>query len=107
MPLLMKVQTIVNLFLFFVTALTERSPKWNLNYLAAYGERISGLFEYNGVDQTFSVAGYLGDRFTLHANAAIDFARSGCAIFYDTCIMVIFSNATRDLNTQNDYSNRH
>ena len=97
MPLLMKVQTIVNLFLFFATALTERLPKWNLNYLGTYGERISGLLKYNGVDQTFSVEGYLGDRFTLHANAAIDFTRSGCAIFYDTCGRVIFSNAIRDL----------
>ncbi len=70
-------QTTVNPFLFSMNTLTERSPKWNLNYSGSYGERTSGPFGYDGVDQNFAVKGYLGNRFTLYANAAIGFARTG------------------------------
>ncbi len=64
-------------FLFSVNTLTGNSPAWNLNYSGSYGENTQTLIGYNGVDQQLAVKGYLGDRFTLYANAAMGFASSG------------------------------
>ncbi|WP_199269683.1 hypothetical protein [Mucilaginibacter lacusdianchii] len=64
-------------FLFSVNTLTAENPQWNLNYSGSYGERVAGPFGYSGVDQQFAVKGYLGNRFTLYANAAFGFANSG------------------------------
>ncbi|MBS7564067.1 hypothetical protein KHS38_06580 [Mucilaginibacter sp. Bleaf8] len=64
-------------FLFTVNTLTGDNPYWHLNYSGSYGERVAGPFGYNGVDQQFAVKGYLGNRFTLFANAAFGFARTG------------------------------
>jgi hypothetical protein len=64
-------------FLFSVNTLTDANPRWNLNYSGSYGERVAGPFGYNGVDQQFAVKGYLGNRFTLYANAAFGLARNG------------------------------
>lgn len=64
-------------FLFSVNTLTASSPAWALHYSGSYGERTSGPFGYDGVDQQFAVKGYLGNRFTLYANAALGFARNG------------------------------
>lgn len=64
-------------FLFSVLTLTADQPAWNLHYSGSYGERVAGPFGYDGVDQQVSVKGYLGNRFTLFANAAFGFARDG------------------------------
>ncbi len=64
-------------FLFSVNTLTGSSPKWNLNYSGSYGKHTSGPFGYDGLDQRFAVKGYMGNRFTIYANAAIGFANEG------------------------------
>ncbi|WP_183564929.1 hypothetical protein [Mucilaginibacter sp. SP1R1] len=64
-------------FLFSVNTLTGNTPFWSLNYSGSYGERASTPFGYNGVDQQFAVKGYLGNQFTLYANASVGFARDG------------------------------
>jgi hypothetical protein len=64
-------------FLFSVNTLTANAPAWGLQYSGSYGEAALAPFGYNGVDQQLSVKGYLGNRFTLYANAAMGFARSG------------------------------
>lgn len=64
-------------FLFSVNTLTGNAPFWNLQYSGSYGERIAGQFGYDGVNQQVSVKGYLGNRFTLYANAALGFSRGG------------------------------
>ncbi len=64
-------------FLFSVNTLTAAAPVWGLQYSGSYGETALAPFGYNGVDQQLSVKGYLGNRFTLYANAAMGFARSG------------------------------
>lgn len=60
-------------FLFSVTTLTPEDLKWSLDYSGSYGERVTGPFGYNGINQQFAVKGYLGKRFTLYANAALGF----------------------------------
>lgn len=67
----------INPFLFSVNTLTGNTPKWNLNYTGSYGQHTSGQFGYDGLDQRFAAKGYLGNKFTLYANAAIGFANSG------------------------------
>jgi hypothetical protein len=64
-------------FMFSVNTLTQNQPKWNVNYTGSYGERASGTFGYDGVDQQVSVKGYLGNRLTLYANADLGFANAG------------------------------
>ncbi|MGI4019945.1 MAG: hypothetical protein ACRYFA_00420 [Janthinobacterium lividum] len=63
-------------FLFSVNTLTAAAPAWGLQYSGSYGETALAPFGYNGVDQQLAVKGYLGNRFTLYANAALGFARS-------------------------------
>jgi hypothetical protein len=70
-------QTPVQPFLFSVNTLTGNSPYWSVNASSSYDEHISGPFGYNGADQQIAVKGYLGNRFTLYANADMGFARSG------------------------------
>ncbi|MBK0378741.1 hypothetical protein [Mucilaginibacter segetis] len=64
-------------FLFSVNTLTSTSPSWNLYYSGSYGERTAAPFGIDGVDQQVAFKGYLGNRFTLYANASIGIARSG------------------------------
>lgn len=64
-------------FMFSVNTLTQGQPKWNINYAGSYGERASGAFGYDGIDQQVSVKGYLGNRFTFYANADLGFANAG------------------------------
>jgi hypothetical protein len=64
-------------FLFSVNTLTTDAPAWSLNYSGSYGQRTAGPFGYDGVDQQVAVKGYLGNHFTLFANAAVGFARAG------------------------------
>ncbi|WP_133300137.1 hypothetical protein [Mucilaginibacter terrenus] len=64
-------------FLFSVNTLTPEMTKWNMQYSGSYGERAVTPFGFNGVDQQLAVKGYLGNRFTLFANASLGFARSG------------------------------
>lgn len=64
-------------FMFSVNTLTATTPFWSVNYAGSYGERTTGPFGYDGVDQQLSVKGYLGNRFTLYANADLGFANSG------------------------------
>ena len=61
-------------FLFSVTTLTSEDLKWSLDYSASYGERVTGPFGYEGIDQNFALKGYLGKQFTLFANAALGFS---------------------------------
>lgn len=64
-------------FLFQVNTLTDATASWSVNYSGSYGERTSSPFGYDGVDQQLALKGYLGNRFTLYANAALGFARTG------------------------------
>src|ERR1700761_6080093 len=64
-------------FLFSVNTLTAETPTWNISALNNYAERNTGAFGYDGIDQQVSVKGYLGNRFTLFANADLGFARGG------------------------------
>ncbi|MGY4383983.1 hypothetical protein ACVWYN_001009 [Pedobacter sp. UYP24] len=64
-------------FLYTVNSLTGQEPQWNLHYSGSYGARTSGQFGYDGMGQQFGVKGYLGNRFTLYATAAIGFANRG------------------------------
>lgn len=63
-------------FMFSVNTLTAGTP-WSVNYAGSYGERTTGPFGYDGVDQQVAVKGYLGNRFTFYANADLGFANSG------------------------------
>jgi len=69
--------TVSQPFMFSVNTLTPGAPAWSVNYAGSYGERTAGPFGYDGVDQQFSVKGYLGNRFTLYANAELGFANGG------------------------------
>jgi len=64
-------------FLFSVNTLTADAPAWNFNYTGSYGEHTARPFGFDGVDQQFAVKGYLGNRFTLFANADLGFAHNG------------------------------
>lgn len=64
-------------FLYSVNTLSPGSPQWNFNYSGSYGERTSGAYGYDGIDQQLAIKGYLGNRFTLYANAGVGLARSG------------------------------
>jgi hypothetical protein len=64
-------------FAFSVTTLTAASPAWGVNYSGSYGQRTSGAFGYDGVDQQLAIKGYLGNRFTVFANASVGFANNG------------------------------
>jgi hypothetical protein len=64
-------------FLFSVNTLTGSSPYWSVNLSSNYGQHTSGQFGYSGADQQLAVKGYLGNRFTLYANADMGFARNG------------------------------
>lgn len=56
-------------FMLSVTTLTPNAQKWNLGYFSGYGEKVNGPFGYDGVSQELSIKGYLGNKFTLYANA--------------------------------------
>jgi hypothetical protein len=60
-------------FLFSVSTLTPEDLKWSLDYSGSYGQRVTGPFGYDGINQQFAVKGYLGKRFTLYANASLGF----------------------------------
>ena len=64
-------------FMFSVNTLTAEAPSWSANYSGSYGERTAGPFGYDGVDQQFAIKGYLGNRFTLFANADLGFSNNG------------------------------
>jgi hypothetical protein len=64
-------------FLFSVNTLTGDSPYWSVNLSSNYGEHTSGAFGYSGADQQLAVKGYLGNQFTLYANADMGFSRNG------------------------------
>jgi len=61
-------------FLYSVTSLTAQDLKWSFDYSGSYGDNISDAFGYEGVSQQLSVKGYMGQRFTIYANAALGFA---------------------------------
>lgn len=54
-------------FLFSVSSLTPEHTNWSLDYSGSYGERVSGQFGYDGVNQQLAIKGYLGKKFTLYA----------------------------------------
>ncbi len=64
-------------FLFSAGTLTAETPSWNLGYTGSYGERTSGAFGYDGLDQRFTLKGYLGHRLTLFGNMAVGVSNSG------------------------------
>lgn len=61
-------------FLFSVSTLTPADIKWSFDYSGSYGERVSGPFGFEGISQQLGIKGYLGNRFTLYANAALGFS---------------------------------
>ncbi|RWY54054.1 hypothetical protein [Mucilaginibacter gilvus] len=64
-------------FLFSVNTLTGNSAYWAVNASSNYAQRSAGAFGYDGADQQIAVKGYLGNRFTLYANADLGFANNG------------------------------
>lgn len=62
-------------FLFSSTTLTAQDLPWSIAYMSNYGQRISGPFGYDGVEQQISIKGYLGKKFTFYAYAGIGFPR--------------------------------
>jgi len=63
-------------FMFSVSSLTPEHTNWNLDYSGSYGERVSGPFGYDGVNQQLAVKGYLGKKFTVYAFNAFGFTSS-------------------------------
>jgi hypothetical protein len=76
-PTLNKENLAAQPFLFSFNTLTEDHTHWNINYSGSYGQRAVGQFGYDGLAQQFGVKGYLGNRFTLYATAAVGFANRG------------------------------
>ena len=64
-------------FLFSVSTFTAASPFLSVSTSGNYAERTTGAFGYDGMAQQIAVRGYLGNRFTLAANADLGFARGG------------------------------
>ncbi|WP_293788932.1 hypothetical protein [uncultured Pedobacter sp.] len=64
-------------FLFILNTLTAENPRWNIHYSGSYGQRTNGQFGYDGLGQQFGIKGYLGNRLTLYATAALGFANGG------------------------------
>lgn len=72
-------QTTAQPFLFTINTLTGDKPYWNLHYSGSYAQCATGQFGYDGLGQQFGAKGYLGNRFTLYATAAVGFANRGGA----------------------------
>jgi hypothetical protein len=70
-------QNSIQPFLFTLNTLTGDKAYWNFHYSGSYGERTTGQFGYDGLGQQLGVKGYLGNRFTLYATAAMGFAHGG------------------------------
>ncbi len=66
-------------FLFSLTTLTPEDMKWSMDYSGSYGERVQRPMGFDGVSQQLSVKGYLGKRYTLHANVAVGIAEDNKA----------------------------
>jgi len=66
-------QSTIAPFLFSSTTLTAQDMPWSVAYSSNYGQRISGPFGYDGVEQQISIKGYLGKQFTLYAYAGLGF----------------------------------
>lgn len=64
-------------FLYSLNTLTAEQTKWNIHYAGSYGQRAIGQFGYDGLGQQLGVKGYLGNRFTLYATAAVGFSNRG------------------------------
>ncbi|GAA4104676.1 hypothetical protein [Mucilaginibacter panaciglaebae] len=64
-------------FLFSVNTFTAEAPFLSVSSSGNLAERTSGAFGYDGVDQQLALKGYLGNRFTLYANADLGFSRTG------------------------------
>lgn len=75
--LLATAQSSAQPFLFSFNTLTGDRPYWNVHYSGSYAEQTTGQFGYDGLGQQFGVKGYLGNRFTLYATAAVGFAHGG------------------------------
>lgn len=66
-------------FLFSATTLTPQDLHRSLTYSSGYGQGVAGAFGYNGVEQQFSVKGYLGKQLTCYASAGLGFPRGNIA----------------------------
>lgn len=64
-------------FLYTINGLNPSARHWSLNYSGGYGQNAVSAIGFNGVDQNFSVKGYLGNRFTLFATVSAGFATKG------------------------------
>ncbi|WP_214073146.1 hypothetical protein [Mucilaginibacter sp. dw_454] len=64
-------------FLFSVNTYTADAPFLSVSASGNLAEHTTGAFGYDGVDQQLAVKGYLGNRFTLVANADLGFSRTG------------------------------
>lgn len=69
--------TPVKPFQFSVNTLSGNTPFWAVSVSSNYAQRTAGQFGYDGADQQIAVTGYLGNKFTLYANADLGFAHNG------------------------------
>jgi len=77
LPLVQEKTGIPSPFLYSETTLTSDDQPWSVNYLSSYGERVQGQFGYDGVEQYFSVKGYIANNYTLLARASFGFGNGG------------------------------
>lgn len=64
-------------FLFSMTTLTPEDQKWSMHYAGSYGDKVEGPFGYEGVSQQIALKGYLGNKFTVYANAGLGIPSGG------------------------------
>ncbi|MFI2744275.1 hypothetical protein ACG2LH_16185 [Zhouia sp. PK063] len=67
---------IIQPYLFSINSLRETNS-WSVQYAGSYGERVSGPFGYEGIDQQFAVKGYVGAQFTFYGKTSFGFPKDG------------------------------
>lgn len=60
------VKNVVEPFMYTTSTLTSKNTPWTANYISGFGENLSQLYGFNGLEQQVGVKGYLGRRFTLN-----------------------------------------
>ncbi|CAN5181066.1 hypothetical protein BH09BAC6_BH09BAC6_20380 [soil metagenome] len=64
-------------FLFTANTLSPLTRGWSLSFTGGYGEHAVNPLGFNGLDQHFSMKGYLGARLTLLASLGMGFSTGG------------------------------
>jgi hypothetical protein len=64
-------------FLYTINGLNPAARQWSINYSGGYGQYTVTPLGFDGVDQDFTVKGYLGDRFTLVSALGAGFGSRG------------------------------